>query len=181
MVKKFVVVVICLVTIVGVFGLNDRLNYEGLQTAVESVSASASDMVDDLEYIQALSGIVQNFDPSADYVVGGVKQGDGSIMVVIDIQRTGDDGFVETTSLSYTFRNEQDALRLIDTLKPLTWGQGSTIDDPFAPDDSTSLLKSIGLVLTVLMVVVLLIVNLLFDSVAVAMSLVDACFYLIGF
>lgn len=168
---------ICVVTIVAVFGLNDRLDYDGLTTAVNSISASALDMADDLEYLEALAGIVQNFDPAADYVVGGVQQPDNTYIVVIDIIRADP---LQVTTLTFDFRNEYDAKRLIDTLRPLTWGQG-IIDDPFAPDDGAALLKVIGLILAVLMVVVLLILNLLFDSVAVAMSIVNACCYLIGF
>lgn len=87
MLKKFYIVVICVVTIVAVFGLNDRLDYDGLTTAVNSISASALDMADDLEYLEALAGIVQNFDPAADYVVGGVQQPDNTYIVVIDIIR----------------------------------------------------------------------------------------------
>lgn len=162
--KTLVIFVVCLVTVCCVWGLNDRLNYEGFKTAVEHVQGSVDVIVDDLSTFSAFAFAIENFSPGSN---------DNSIYVKGRYITLEFDGEAE----AFAFSTPTQAHKISHVLAPLTFtaevGNG-------AFGSLTSALNASLFWLGVITTILIFLVIILLDFVGVAWGLIQSALYLIG-
>lgn len=162
--KSLVIFVVCLVTVCCVWGLNDRLNYEGFKTAIEHVEGSINTVVNDLSSFSAFAFAIENFDPGSN---------DNSIYVkgrYVTLEFAGE-------AEVFVFSSPSQAHKISHVLAPLTYtaevGEGAFKSLASALNAS---LFWLGVITTILVLLVVI----LLDFVGVAWSLIQSALYLIG-
>lgn len=161
--KTLVIFVVCLVTVCCVWGLNDRLHYEGFKTAVEYVQGSVDVVVDDVSAFSTFAFAVENFSPES----RGVVEARGNN---VTLRFSG----VEEV---FTFSSSAQASKIARVLSPLTMG----ID--VGEGAFQAVLTALNAVLFwvgVLVTVIIFLVTILLDFVGVAWGVVQSVLYLIG-
>lgn len=163
--KPFVIFVVCLVTVCCVWGLNDRLHYEGFKTSVEHIQGSVDVVVDDVSAFSLFAFAVENFNPEGTRTISTSGRN-----VTINF-----DGRVT----SYAFSSELEAKKIANTLKPLGLSI-STDSQAGLIQDVVKGLNAILFWVGVLVSVVMFLVVILLDFVGVAWGIVESALYLIG-
>lgn len=186
MVKKFVIVIVCLVAVCSVLNLPDRLTYDGIKYAIESVQESSDTIKEDLLYVEIFSFVLDNFNPVAETQLS-VEDIDGEWNIVYTKQVLYDDPVPEgyprsnltvkyfpigTGNDAYAFAQD-----IVGTAKPLTWGVGNA-NGVFA--DVLAGVNTVAYFLGCVVSIVLFLCAILFDIVGVAWSVVRSAFYLVG-
>lgn len=162
--KTFVIFVVCVVTVCCVWGLNDRLNYEGFKTAVEYVQGSVDVVVDDLSTFSAFAFAIENFDPGSN---------DNSIYQkgrYVTLEFAGE-------AEVFAFSTSSQAHKISHVLAPLTFTAevGESAFKNIASALNASLFW-LGVITTILVLLIII----LMDFVGVAWSLIQSALYLIG-
>lgn len=162
--KTLVIFVVCLVTVCCVWGLNDRLQYEGFKTAVEHVEGSVDVVVNDLSAFSAFAFAVENFNPGSN---------DNSIYVkgrYVTLEFAG-----EAEVFGFATSTQAEKIGRVLTPLTLTVNVGDGVFKTLATALNASLFW-----LGVLATVVIFLVIILLDFVSVAWGLVQSALYLVG-
>lgn len=173
MVKKFIIVCICLVTIVTVLGVNDRLNYDGLDRASRMVTGGIDFVKDDVAFLEVFAHIAESY-PLSDDGTFYVEYHADTDMLVVSYPTAAGGGSVA----SFTMPSDDIGAKLESLLKPLDFGipnPGGFFDEVI---DGVNYIIHI-LVLAFIALQFLLII--IFDSFGVVLSALRAAFYLLGF
>lgn len=156
MYKSLVIFIVCLVTICCVWGLNDRLDYDGFKMAAEHVQGGVDVLVDDLNALASLGFVVENFNPQE----GGKAWTEGKSLFLLFGGETAE----------FTFTNAENAERIKVILAPLTvklpWGNVVT--------------DTINGFFGVLLSFVLFLLVIVFDVVGVVWTVIEAFLHLLG-
>lgn len=174
MLKKFLIVCMCIMAVIAVFGLNDRMNYEGFQTAIEFIQGDSSLILSDITSIEVLAFCIENFDSQARITIDAVEQVDGSSWGIQYSLHRDDDTDI------YRFwygLSEESAVKLSKLLQPLTWGFGSYTG---LFTDVIGALNAVVFFLGSLVTIILVLIAILFDTVSSVFSVIHAFLYLIG-
>lgn len=161
--KPFVIFVVCLVTVCCVWGLNDRLHYEGIKAAVENIQGSVDVVVDDVSAVSTFAFAVENFSPDN----RGTVEARGRSVI---LRFSGEDAV-------YTFSSTAQAAKMARVLAPLTLG----VD--VGSGAFKAVLTALNAVLFwvgVLVTVIIFLITILLDFVGVAWGVVHSVLYLIG-
>lgn len=157
--KSLVIFIVCLVTICCVWGLNDRLNYDGFKIAVEHVQGGLDVLVDDLNALAGLGFVVENFDPQE----GGNAWTEGKSLFLMFGGETAE----------YTFTSAKNAEKIKAILAPLT------VKIPWGNKVASTVNGVIGMIGVIISFALFLLV-IVFDVVGVAWSVIEAFLYLLG-
>lgn len=192
MTKKVLIIVICLVTVCAVFGLNDNLNYQGLQRASAMVDSDSSVVVEDLQVVSAIATAIENFSPQkvVELSVEEVEVIDPETQQVIDViyslvyvsyyPNPVISGELDLITEHWEFSNASTAEQIRFILEPLTRSSAAPDGNDFF-SSTISALHYIGFWLSLLVSVVMALLVVVCDVVGVVWSIVEAMFYLLGF
>lgn len=186
MTKKVLIVVICLVTVCAVLGLNDRLNYDGLQTAVSMVKSDSREVSEDLQLVAVIATAIENYSPEKIVEISVIAQEteDGeevySLVYVSYYPNPVISGQLDLVTEHWEFTDGGTAEQIRFILEPLTRSSVAPSGDNFFTDTQTAL-HYIGFWLSILVSVVMALLIVICDVVGVVWSLVEAVFYLLGF
>lgn len=158
--KKYIIIVVCIVTICTVLGTNDRLDYQGVKMAVENVRGNAGIVVDDITSVGVIGWITQNYLPGSELIVTS----NGRTLFM----RVGE------SSTMFNFTSRAQAKKVFDYLKPLTRIQS------FGDDNISKALTTIVFWISMPFTIILYVFTVLFDSVMVLWGLLESFFYLLG-
>lgn len=163
MYRKFVVFVVCLVCVCCVFGLNDRLHYEGFKRSAEHIDGSFTVVTDDINAVACFAFAVENFDSEK----GGRVSVDGEVLR-LSFGGVGGD---------FVFSSSEQSEKIAKVLKPMTL---RIENDSGAFEAVTDGLNAVLFWVGVLVSVVVFLLALVFDIVGVAWGAVEAVLYLLG-
>lgn len=178
MLKKLLIVVICLVTVCAVLGLNDRLTYEGLEKAVQIVEGEADDITRDIDAFRLLLGIVEVYAPDRDQSELGWTTNEAGSEYKYTVY-IGEDGFQVDTS--------QSLWKVLETNVDVTSPEFQRVWDiarrfTHKPiDDGFTLVAIVHLSFNYLGAFLSSLAFVVGDFIGVAFSVVEAAFYLLGF
>lgn len=188
--KQVIIVVICLVTVCAVFGLNDRLTYEGLQEATEMVKGSSTEVIEDLQVVAVMATAFKHYSPQKVVEISvqeqtiedeqGNEKKVYSLVYVSYYENPIASGDLDLTTENWEFTDGNTAEQVRFILEPLTRSSAAPSGDSFFVDVLTAL-HYIGFYLSLIVSVVMALLVIVCDTVAVVWSLVEAAFYLIGF
>lgn len=186
MTKKVLIVTICLVTVCAVLGLNDRLNYEGLQTATSMVRADSNEVAEDLQVVSVIATAIEHFAPQKIVSITVEEQttteGE-TVYILIYVSYYGNPvvtGDLDLTTEHWVFTDRNTAEQIRFVLEPLTRSTIAPSGDNFFSEVLTGI-HYIGFWVSLLVSVVMALLIVICDTVAVVWSLVEASFYLLGF
>lgn len=174
MTKKFLIVVICLVTVCAVLRLDDRLNYEGLQEAAEMVQASAQDVRDDVAVLGLFGRVLTDYSPTVEQklaIIAGGNNAGMSYSIRYTATYTDESGYPVYTETFGSWDSYHEAEKYVDMLTPM-------LGSSQAPAGN---LEYIAFAFSVLISAVWVFLLGLLDCFGVVWSLVRAMFYLLGF
>lgn len=163
--KPFIIFVVCLVTVCCVWGLNDRLHYEGFKASVEHIQGSVDVVVDDMNAFSLFAFAVENFNPNG---TRNISVSGRDVTINFDGQVT-----------VYSFSSAREAAKCANTLKPLSLSI-TTDSEVGLIQDVVAGLNAILFWVGVLVSVVMFLVVILLDFVGVAWGIVESVLYLLG-
>lgn len=178
--RKYIIVCICILTVSVVLGLNAKLSFDDVKLAVEHVQGSSDDLYKDLEFIDFLAFVIENYTPDSYTVTGAVMDSDGTWRAIISMQRYDPNtpsGIGESFTKELEGLTQTEAKKLVGILKPLEWGNNNE-NGVFA--DLLDGIATVGFALGVIVSFVLLLLTFVFDTIATAWCLIQALMYMVG-
>lgn len=173
--KKFLIVVISLVAICAVLGLDDRLNYEGLQNAADMVKASAQDVRDDVSVLGLFGRVLTDYSPTVEQelaiIAGGSNTSGMTYSIRYKATYTDDSGYPVYSEYFGSWDSYHEAEKYVDMLTPM-------LGSSQAPAGN---LEYVAFAFSVLISAVWVFLLGLLDCFGVVWSMVEAVFYLLGF
>lgn len=180
MYKKYVIIVVCIVTIASVMGVNMRMDAESMQTALDYATVTSQQMQDDVTLIDIFFTAVGQFDINANIQIRVARNDDGETSDLIYIKtvynEVGQPDQEKSTQKQWTVGNAT-AEQAESALKMLEWGN-SAYDGIF--EDIVNAVNGVFFILGAILCMILIALMLLFDTAGTVLSLVRGAFYLIG-
>lgn len=184
MIKKFIIVIVCVVAVVCVLGLTDNLHYNGFKKAVESIDCDSYIASDDVQIFSALIWCVQHFDGEP---IGSVVN-ENSIQFFATVE---DDSFLgyTTESSPVYYLSDGGMNRMKISLSPMLNTAAFLWDPDLDGRDTVNggidgvlyVLRYIAFAITSNYALLSATVILTFDSTLVAFEVIIAVLYLLGF
>ena len=178
MLKKLLIVIICVVTVCAVFGLKDNLDYDGFVYASTIVEGEASDITRDIDAFRLIVGMTEAYYPDEDQSALGWTLNEEGSAYKYTIW-FGAEGFQDDP--------ETYARKILETNVDVTspeyqriWDLAKRFTHPPA-SDGLEIVNIVTYAWNGLSAVISSLAYVVGDFIGVAFSVIEAVFYLLGF
>lgn len=175
--KKFLVVVVCIVALIVSLGLPFRLTSDGLHVALDYPSASVSEVTDDVSMLQVAAYIYERFSDSENglFFLEVVYNTDTGDYVGLSVSYKNNNGTGVVNLFTPDEVSLEVARKAANLFKPLGF-------DIFVADDGTlNAIDTIAHFFALLYVSIEFLLMTIFDTFFAAFGLVRGALYLLGF
>lgn len=184
--KKYILILCCVVACTIVLGINARLDYESFLIAFEPLEANALEVYADLQAFKAIVNINKYYDPAVKQGIGWTgtenPDTDNGLPVIAPYYIVLYDGEIEDPDESHILVQitvEPTSKEFSDLFKLLR-----EFEHDAQSTSNIEVLAAVNTVIVYLRSVLLIfrsIITILFDIVEVAFSILNSVFYLVGF
>ena len=185
MVKKYVAISLCVLSICAVFGLSARTSYEEVKTALESIDETAEVLVDDLQSLHVLAFVVENFNVEATTNISAGVRPETEVspkkyLLIYQSLWLDDDGMVQSSNKTFEFESPEKLGKIQSILNPLTWSKNIPQGEGLW-ENVLDGVKTVVFILGVIVSVIVFVVWFLLDAVLTAWEVVVMALYILGF
>lgn len=195
MLKKFLIVCVCVLAVIAVFGITDRLDYYNIHLAVESVQAEASEILTDVTLLEFAGSVLSDYVRGASIRVHIAQMGPPDPLnpeddpwyvwyemeVNQDVVDSVPEGWVVpddwgdyTLERTFVFASEDEAKRVYSIIEEFESGS-----DGFN-DLGLELLNDIDFGINVVISYGKILLTVLFDGLDVGLEIIHMVLYLFG-
>lgn len=174
--KKFIIIVVCLVAITICLGLPNRMNVEGIETALSYPDANINEVKDDIELLSVAAFVVERFPSSENgFFQMNILYGSDGNYRGLQVSYLNDVGVGVVNLFEPDEVSLEVAKKAVNIFKPLSF-------DWFDSDGTfLNAVDTIAHFFCLLYVGIEILLLIVFDTFFAALGLVRGALYLLGF